>query len=171
VGLGVAAWLLLTGRLLLLAFAAAGMSGAALSVLLKPPPITGYGAYNRAVLSTFARIGTGIVANVVGLGLLASGVLSFSLNFNGSSMSTASIIAEFGTGAHPRLAGLFLLAIGIVFGFAERTLAAFEDAVLGRVGAKDTRKIAEPLSKSSPVLLGRRGPGAKQDQECDRSWN
>lgn len=148
IGLGFSIWFLV-GRNCILGFIVAGACGASLSVLLKMPTIPVYEEFVLWYIRGTARFATGVVANVIGLGLLASGIINFSLNFDGNSLSIAKVIKGTEiclTGSRPFdtsiLWGLALLSIGILFGFTERALASFESTLFGRIekGEKHLQK-------------------------------
>ena len=60
----------------------AGTAGALLSVVAKLPPVMGYGATNAYNYRILSRIGVGIAASLIGMGLLASDVISIQLPGN-----------------------------------------------------------------------------------------
>jgi hypothetical protein len=56
-----------------------GAAGALLSVVAKLPPVLGFGANNTYVTRITSRVGVGIAASLIGMGLLASDVISIQL--------------------------------------------------------------------------------------------
>jgi hypothetical protein len=129
-----AALALLDKNFLLLGFLLAGVSGASLSVLLKFPNIMDYGEFYKTMLDIFSRFTTGLVAAVIGLGFLASGIISPSFTFEGEPKSVATVIKNFGTSGNPPVLSLLvLLSLGLIFGFSERLFYSFESTFLERL--------------------------------------
>jgi hypothetical protein len=53
-----------------------GVAGALLSVVAKLPPVLGYGATNAYVARVMSRVGVGVAASMIGIGLLASDIIT-----------------------------------------------------------------------------------------------
>jgi prepilin signal peptidase PulO-like enzyme (type II secretory pathway) len=139
-------------KCLVLACAFAGASGAALSVLHNQPPVGVYGDVVSGRQAMFIRFVTGIVAAVVGLGLLGSGIVAVGMpQHDGSFVSPASLIHTCTGAGRENDCGsadmLLLLAIGVLLGLTERALTAFQRAVIG----------------------GRRGSGRKEGRRQSRA--
>ncbi len=75
-GLGGAFYWGLVKRELVIAFLLAGATGAALSVLLKLPPLGVYGELVKTGLELLGRFTTGVVMSAAGLGVIALGLLN-----------------------------------------------------------------------------------------------
>lgn len=135
IGSLLAALILLNNNYLLPGFLCAGVTGASLSVLLKFPNIMDYGEFMKTTLDIFSRFTTGMIASVIGLGFLASGIINLSFTFKGEPQSMAMVIENFRTpcGNPPILWLLVLLSIGIIFGFSERLFSSFESTILERL--------------------------------------
>lgn len=130
----------------------AGASGALLSVLAKLPPVLSFGSANAYFYRIVGRIAVGIAASMIGMGLLASDLISLQLSdhltiakmLDGKDLLCGTIdttAAGANAAARPatctpddqrlsRRAVLLLLAIAMLFGFSERALSTFEDRVL-----------------------------------------
>lgn len=130
----------------------AGTAGALLSVLAKLPPVLSSGAANAYFYRIVGRVSIGIAASMIGMGLLASDLLSLQLPDHGSIAKMLdgkdllcgtidSTPAAPGAAALPstcapndhrfsRRAVLLLMAIAMLFGFSERALSTFENKIL-----------------------------------------
>jgi hypothetical protein len=151
--LGIAIWLVLFGSRIrfgwIVGFCAAGISGASLSVLLRLPRMSEYGRVREMVFGVIARIASGAIAGMVGLGLLASGIINIAFTLDNAPRSIADIVANFGAAEASMPEGLLLLAIGILFGFTERLISRFEKTFFGRMKMADS---AGPLQEASLEL-------------------
>jgi hypothetical protein len=116
----------------------AGTAGSCVSVMAKMPvlevSLSGeLDSYKRRILS---RIGIGIVASLIGCGLLGWGLISISIQGQtfGAVLEACSIPC---TTSLPTsctaLRILILLAVPALFGFSERALTWFEQRVFGRL--------------------------------------
>ena len=77
-------------------FVVAGFSGALTSVMLKFPPVSGYGVLSDARRRILGRIATGLLAAVVGVGVVASGIVAVQIPLLGSTATVADIIERCG---------------------------------------------------------------------------
>jgi len=130
----------------ILGFVFAGISGALVSVLTRLPKFGVYGELSPALLGIFSRVGTGLVATAIGVGLLASGIFTITLPQGSAGTESVSLPKVIENCGRPKPAALTpapqppkpsvecttgnlftLLAIGILLGFSERALPAFED--------------------------------------------
>jgi hypothetical protein len=130
-----------------------GLAGALLSVVAKLPPVLGYGATNAYVARIMSRVGVGVAASMIGIGLLASDIITINVPVDGQkTMSFADMLdgkdrrvyepSDKGqtvvqTGGPPAYFGpysrrsvLLILAVAMLFGFSERALSTFEDKIL-----------------------------------------
>jgi hypothetical protein len=133
----------------------AGTSGAILSVLAKLPPVLSYGAANAYYHRITSRVAVGIAASMIGMGLLASDLISLQMPGNltiaklmdgkdrlcdaneikPASAGAADAGAASTTACTPddrrlsRRAVLLLMALAMLFGFSERALSTFEDKI------------------------------------------
>jgi hypothetical protein len=129
----------------------AGTSGAILSVLAKLPPVLSYGAANSYFYRIVGRVAIGIAASMIGMGLLASDLITLQLSDHltiakmldgkdrlcapdaGSSAAAAPpAMSPACTPDDPRLSRrsvLLLMAIAMLFGFSERALSTFEEKI------------------------------------------
>jgi hypothetical protein len=118
-----------------LSISLAGAVGSCVSVMAKMPvlevDLSGeLESYGRRILS---RIGVGVIASIVGCGLLGWGLISLSIQghtfadvLNACSASPPMSCTGLNT--------LILLAVPMLFGFSERTLRWFEKKVFGNSG-------------------------------------
>lgn len=119
----------------------AGATGSCISVMSKTPPLDAslsgeLDAYRRRVL---ARIGVGIIASLIGSGLLGWGVLPISiqnqtfsdaLNVSSTPTSTSATIVK----------ALIILTVPMLLGFSERALTSFENRILGELHSSAKRR-------------------------------
>lgn len=140
----------------ILALVCAAVAGAAASVIARLPGLTSYGEWQMNLRAYLARIGTGIVGSLVGIGLLGSGVITITLpnqwksadvlldaclsipsttsaasraQTEGSETSAAAPVPCKGGGL------LFVLALTMLLGFSERLLTTLEGKVTGASAA------------------------------------
>jgi hypothetical protein len=107
----------------------AGAAGSCVSVLTKMPvlevSLSGeLDAYERRILS---RVGVGVIASLIGSGLLGWGLISFSIRGQTFTDVLSACSAAPCTGPNT----LILLAVSMLFGFSERALTWFERKVFG----------------------------------------
>jgi hypothetical protein len=157
-----ASLILLNSRLLLPGFLLAGVSGASLSVLLKFPNIMDYGEYMKTMLDIFSRFTTGLIASVIGLGFLASGIINLSFTFDGELKSMATVIQDFDIAEKPILWSLVLLSLGIIFGFSERLFSSFESTILERLLSKED-KATDKADKKKKYSQVQRNSGEPEE--------
>ncbi len=115
----------------------AGTAGSSASVMSKMPGLdvrlsNELESYSRRILS---RVGVGIIASIVGCGLLGWGFISISIQGQtfADILKACSISPR---GACTTEEKLILLAIPMLFGFSERALTSFESTVFGKSGPK-----------------------------------
>jgi hypothetical protein len=114
----------------------AGAAGSSVSVMAKMPALDAslsgeLDAYGRRV---YMRIGVGIVASLVGCGLMAWGVLPISMQgqtFTDALNACLSSASSPGTSIRV----LIVLAVAMLLGFSERALISFEHRIFGEVSA------------------------------------
>jgi hypothetical protein len=117
-------------RTLPLGILLAGAAGSCVSVMAKMPVLEiglsgELESYERRILS---RIGAGIIASLIGSGLLGWGVVSIAIQ----GKTFADVINECcNPGSSTALHTLILLAVPMLFGFSERALTEFELKVFG----------------------------------------
>lgn len=140
-----------------LAIVLAAIVGATASVIARLPGLTSYGEWVVNLRAYQARIGTGIVGSLVGIGLIGSGLLSIGLPKEWKSADALLVtclracpvsqcpgedpppqpaVSGSTTPSEPRPvcdAGglLFLLALTMLLGFSERLLTSLEGRVVG----------------------------------------
>jgi hypothetical protein len=139
-----------------LALVLAAIAGATASVIARLPGLTSYGEWVVNLRAYQARIGTGIVGSLVGIGLLGSGLITIALPKDWKSADTlleaclahapspASVAptspAPGPSGAAPAPETkarcdsggmLFLIAVTMLLGFSERLLTSLEGRVVG----------------------------------------
>lgn len=142
-----------------LALVCAAVAGASASVIARLPGLTSYGEWKVNLRAYQARIGTGIVGSLVGIGLLGSGLITITLPGQWKSAdllldaclsapsttsvessaqtpgSEAAAAAPAGSAAAPvpcKGGGLlFVLALTMLLGFSERLLTTLEGKVTG----------------------------------------
>jgi hypothetical protein len=177
--LAVAFYLCFWGHLLVVGFLCAGASGAALSILLKLPPLTVYGDSVGGGQRMVARVVAGLMASAIGLGLLASGIVTIGIPQGRDSdrfVSTATLIDRCSVmSSKDRTIGsegpannsdctaanlLLLLSVAIVFGFSERALTSFENAILQ---SKDTSTTPKTSQRKDKPTLSTAPPKATDD--------
>ena len=112
----------------------AGAAGSCVSVMTRMPvlevSLSGeLASYERRILS---RVATGVIASVTGAGLLAWGLISFSIH----GQSFPEILNACSTASCTALNTLIILAVSMLFGFSERALTSFEAKVFGNSGKK-----------------------------------
>jgi hypothetical protein len=126
VSLAVAIILMSRGRVIW-GLLSAGACGAFVSVISKLPALTVHGEdsapYKRGI---FRRLCTGLAASVIGVGFLASGIVTITLPQGGR---LPDIIDRCGTSGCKAGSVLTLVAVVILFGLSERALTSFEDRV------------------------------------------
>ena len=83
--------------------------------------------YERLVLS---RVSVGIVASLIGSGLLGWGIITIAIG----NQSFQDMVNSCSTGSAPcaTLKMLVLLSVPMLFGFSERALTSFEKQFLGQ---------------------------------------
>lgn len=147
-----------SGRVLALVLAA--IAGATASVIARLPALTSYGEWVVNLRAYQARIGTGIVGSLVGIGLLGSGIITIALPkewksvdalleacLSQSAVPSAAAPTPPATAAPgPAMPGaatparcdqggmLFLLGITMLLGFTERLLTSLEGRVVAPSG-------------------------------------
>ncbi len=120
--------LILAGLLL------AGAAGSSVSVMAKMPALDAslageLDAYSRLV---FTRIGVGIIASLIGCGLMAWGVLPISMqNLTFTDALKACVSTPPTSDTSIRI--LIVLAVAMLLGFSERALTSFERRIFGEV--------------------------------------
>jgi hypothetical protein len=110
----------------------AGAAGSCVSVMAKMPlldvSLSGeLDSYERRILS---RVGVGVIASLIGCGLLGWGLISFSIQ----RQTFANILdacSGTSTTSCTGLNALIVLAVPMLFGFSERALTSFERKVFG----------------------------------------
>jgi len=110
----------------------AGAAGSCVSVMAKMPlldvSLSGeLDSYERRILS---RVGVGVIASLIGCGLLGWGLISFSIQ----GQTFANILdacSGTSTTSCTGLNALIVLAVPMLFGFSERALTSFERKVFG----------------------------------------
>lgn len=114
----------------LIGFIAAGACGALVSVISKMPPLMADAESDAYVRRIIMRVGTGLVAAVIGGGFLASGILTISLPA-GRLTDIMEQCGRTASGQPGCSTGnlLILLGLGIVLGFSERMLTSLEDRI------------------------------------------
>lgn len=156
---GVAFFLIVVGLLLsfhalsrnnpTLAFILAGVSGSAISVLLKIPAVLVYKDFWTLIAKFTSRIGTGIVVSVVGLGLLSSKMINLAFDVGTNKLTLADLICCPQNLTCPEVGQSILIGIGVLFGFSERLLTSLEDTLVGKLNlpGRDDKKSSQ---KSEP---------------------
>jgi hypothetical protein len=121
----------------ILALVLAAMVGAGASVIARLPGVTTSGDWEVNLRGYQARIGTGIVGSLVGIGLLGSGLISISLPAEmGSADQLLNACLDSTAQGCTRGRGLFVLAVTMLLGFSERVLTSLESRVVsGQAGA------------------------------------
>ena len=120
--------------LLLLGLLFAGAAGSGVSVMAKMPALDvslagELDAYGRRVLS---RIGVGVVASLIGCGLLAWGIFPISIQNQTFADALNSCTASVSGTA---IKSLIILGIAMLFGFSERALTSFEKQIFGELNS------------------------------------
>jgi hypothetical protein len=126
-------------------FMLAGLCGTGVSILMKLPPVSVYGEANYLVLRTVARLFYGLVGTLVGLGILALGIVNIE-----SFKSVPKYLSDTDTFTSEKVPAC--LAIGIIFGFSERALSYFSDRLLGSIngsGAKSSVDQSKRMQSSN----------------------
>jgi hypothetical protein len=112
----------------------AGAAGSSVSVMAKMPALDAslageLDAYGRRV---FTRIAVGIVASLIGCGLMAWGALPISMqNQTFTDALNACVSSAPTSGTSIRI--LIVLAVAMLLGFSERALTSFERRIFGEV--------------------------------------
>lgn len=143
-------------------FIVAGVGGAALSIVLKLPPLQVYGETVGRWQRIAARLAAGAVASAVGLGLLASGMVNVGIPSGESGfVSAAAMLAECQSRGCPAASASLLLSLGIIFGFSERAITSFERVIMSRI-PRSVRQVRRPTQEAhvreteSPTEAARR---------------
>jgi hypothetical protein len=119
----------------------AGAAGSSVSVMAKMPALDAslageLDAYGRRV---FTRIAVGIVASLIGCGLMAWGVLPISMqNQTFTDALNACVSSAPAAGTSIRI--LIVLAVAMLLGFSERALTSFERRIFGEVNTSRRRR-------------------------------
>ena len=118
--------------LVFIAVLLAGATGSCISVMSKTPPLDAslageLNAYRRRVL---ARVGVGLIASLIGCGLLGWGIVPLSIQNQtfSDALNAFSMPSSNGTTI---VKTLIVLAVPILLGFSERALTSFENRILG----------------------------------------
>jgi hypothetical protein len=119
----------------------AGASGSSVSVMSKMPALEAsisgeLEAFGRFV---YTRIGVGIVASLIGCGLLDWGVLPVSLG-NQTFAQALNACAGCPASSCNAVAILIVLAIAMLLGFSERALTSFDRRMFGEINAPRKRR-------------------------------
>jgi hypothetical protein len=114
----------------------AGAAGSSVSVMAKMPALDAslageLDAYGRLV---FTRIAVGIVASLIGCGLMAWGVLPISMQ-NQTFTDALNACVSSAPASGPSIRILIVLAVAMLLGFSERALTSFERRIFGEVNA------------------------------------
>ena len=149
-------------RIMAILFAA--IAGAAVSVIAHLPGLTSYGEWKVNIRAYVARLCTGIVGSLVGIGLLGSGWISIPLPDPWKSASSllnacvagpkASAVDTAGASTSTPAAGtpapapakcegsgiLFILAATMLLGFSERVLTSLESRVIATGSATSSAR-------------------------------
>jgi hypothetical protein len=112
----------------------AGAAGSCVSVMAKMPMLeVGLSAeldsYKRRILS---RVGVGIIASLIGCGLLAWGLIPISAHGQSFADVLDACCSTVGPASCTALRTLILLAVPLLFGFSERALTSFEQPFFGK---------------------------------------
>lgn len=115
----------------------AGGTGSCVSVLARMPisKVSSSAVSASMERRILIRVGTGMIASVVGCSLLAWGVLPLQIN-NVSFSNAVSACDSSSAGNCATVYSLILLAVPIMFGFSERILTTLEDKLLGAVSSR-----------------------------------
>jgi hypothetical protein len=110
----------------------AGVSGSCASVLARMPIAEVSSSAVSASLerTVLIRVGTGLIASVVGSALLAWGVLPIEMNKVGFA-DVVTACSSSGGGQCTSIYTLILLAVPVMFGFSERVLTTLEGRLFG----------------------------------------
>lgn len=120
--------------LILAGLSFAGAAGSSVSVMAKMPALDAslageLDAYGRRV---FTRIAVGIVASLIGCGLMGWGVLPISMqNQTFTDALNACVSSAPTPGTSIRI--LIVLAVAMLLGFSERALTSFERRIFGEI--------------------------------------
>lgn len=108
----------------------ASVAGGCVSVIARMPPLTvssEFEAYRRHIVS---RIATGVVASMIGCGLLAWGLVPISIQDQTFSDLLNACAAKADTSCTGEKI-LILVGIPMLFSFSERALMSFEERIFG----------------------------------------
>ena len=125
----------------------AGVSGAAISVLLKIPQVILYREVWALVARFISRIATGAIVSVVGLSLLSSKIINLVFELGDKKITIAEIVCCPNDANCPALGQIILIGIGVLFGFSERLLSSLESTLLGKISLPE-RDGKKPSEKS-----------------------
>jgi hypothetical protein len=98
----------------------AGASGTVLSIMSKRPKLSAYGETTDFIFRTAARFASGVAATAIGFGLLSLGIVNISPKGEPSQLA--------------------MIAVAILFGFSERAISSFEDAIFAVKPKPETGK-------------------------------
>ena len=127
--------------LILAGLSFAGAAGSSVSVMAKMPALDvslagELDAYGRRV---FTRIAVGIVASLIGCGLMGWGVLPISLqNQTFTDALNACVSSAPTPGTSIRI--LIVLAVAMLLGFSERALTSFERRIFGEIATSRRKR-------------------------------
>ncbi len=113
-------------------FVCAGACGGVVSVLAKLPPLTIYGEWAAYVVTIVRRVGTGLAASVIGLGLLSSGLVSLPV---AKGLAISEVLDACGGTTTAQISAclpshvLLLTGLAMILGFSERALTSFNDKI------------------------------------------
>jgi len=131
--LGLVLSLALSYNFPVIGFIMAGVSGAAISVLLKIPQVILYKDVWTLFAKFISRIATGAIVSVVGLSLLSSKIINLVIELGDKKITIAEVVCCPDNGHCPSLGQIILIGIGVLFGFSERLLSSLESTLLGKL--------------------------------------
>lgn len=156
------AMLCLHHHLLVPGFLLGGGAGATVSIASRPPPCDTLGSLRTVKARMWARLTLGLAACIVGLGMMASGLLTLPLG----GVPLGDTIASCGGSPSPhpctKPSMLALLGVAVLLGFSERALASFESSLLGQVQGGETAKAARPAEAGPPSSEQNSSPSSRR---------
>ncbi|OGF66220.1 MAG: hypothetical protein A2Y62_02685 [Candidatus Fischerbacteria bacterium RBG_13_37_8] len=92
-----------------------------------------------------------MLASIIGLGLLASGIINLSFSFNERVMNFSTIIIELSnSNSKDILLLLFVSSIGITLGFSERLFFSFTSTIAEQLSSKKNKGSNESETDEKP---------------------
>ena len=130
-GLALSIAFFMLAKSMVLGILMAGVSGAAMSILMRlPPRPTQPGAIRVFYTKALSRFATGILATIVGFGLLAVNIVSININLGDGAKNVGDFLRNWDLTKATVFEVLTIISIGIILGFTERLFSRLAGSLL-----------------------------------------